>query len=69
MRMVAALDQLPDDGDAGRAQQLAQLGELLLVAVRHDRDQVGALAGAAARPLPVQRRGRRRIGRFSLSLH
>ena len=53
--MIAPLDELPDAGDAGGLQQLAELGELLLAAVRHDRDQVGALAGAALRPLAVQR--------------
>jgi hypothetical protein len=48
MWVIAPLDQLADVGHAGGAQQLAQLGELLLIAVRDDRDQVGALAGPAS---------------------
>jgi hypothetical protein len=48
MRVVAPLDQLPDAGHARGAQQLAQLGELLLVAVRNDRHQVGTLPCSAA---------------------
>ena len=55
MRVLAALDQLADAGHAGGAQQLAQLGELLVVAVGHRGDHVGALAGAALRPLAVRR--------------
>ena len=49
--LLAALDQLADAGDARGAQQLAQLGELVLVAVGQRRDQVRALARAALRPL------------------
>jgi hypothetical protein len=62
MRMVAPLDQLPHPGHTGGAQQLAQLGELLLIAVRDHRDQIGALAGTA----PVQ--GRLAAG-LMVSLH
>ena len=54
VRMIAPLHELPDIGHAGGLEQLAELGELLLAAVRHHRDQVGALPGAAARPLTVQ---------------
>ena len=34
MRLVALLDQLAGDGDAGRAQQLLELGEVALRAAR-----------------------------------
>ncbi len=53
--MIAPLHDLPDVGDAGGLEQLPKLGELLLAAFRQRRDQVGALAGAALRPLAVQR--------------
>ena len=56
VRVIAPLDELAHAGDPGGAQQLAQLGELLLAAVGDDRDQIGALARAAARSLSVQRR-------------
>ncbi len=69
MRMVAPLDELPDIGDAGGLEQLAQLGELLLAALRHHRDHVRALPCAPARALPVQRRLRRLAPRLALSLH
>ena len=46
MRLLAVLDELADDGHAGGAQQLAQLGEV--VALRHDADAERALLGAAA---------------------
>ena len=39
---------LTDVGHAGCPEQLAQLGKLLLVAIRHHRNEVGALARAAA---------------------
>ena len=55
VRVIAALDELPDVGDAGGPQQLAQLGELLLAAFGHHGDQVGALPRAPARPLSVHR--------------
>ncbi len=58
MRVVAPLDQLADAGDAGCLQQLAQLGELLVAAVGHDRDQERALASATRAGLPVGRRAR-----------
>ena len=60
MWVIAALHELADPGDARGLEQLAELGELLLAAVRDNRDQVGALPGAAARALlaalpPAQR--------------
>ena len=45
VRLLAALDQLPHDRHAGRAQQLAQLGEVV-VRVRRRRDAERALARA-----------------------
>ncbi len=48
MRMIATLDQLTDTGHAGGEQELAQLGELLLIPVRDHRDEVRALASPAA---------------------
>jgi hypothetical protein len=51
--MLTVLGHLPDARDPGRPQQLAQLAELLRLAVGHDRDQVRALAGAPARTLTV----------------
>ena len=51
MRVVAPLDHLADVGDAGGAQQLPQLGELLVLAVGQRRDHVGALAGPPSRAL------------------
>ena len=54
VRLVALLDQLADDGDAGRAQQLLELRE---VALGQRSDDVGALL-RAARP------GRRRVARL-----
>ena len=56
MRVLAALDELADAGDAGGSQQLPELGQLVLVAVRERRDQERALARAALRSLPVGRR-------------
>ena len=44
VRRLAVLDGLPDDGDAGRAQKLVQLGEV--VALGQRRDAEGALLGA-----------------------
>jgi hypothetical protein len=44
VRLVAVLDRLPDDRDAGRAQQLAQLGEVLALL------QGGDAEGALLRP-------------------
>ena len=45
MRLVAVLDGLPDDRDARRAQQLAQLGEV--VAVRSAAMQKARCFGAS----------------------
>ena len=45
MRLLAVLDELADDRDARGAQELGELGQV--VAVRHRRDRVGALLGAA----------------------
>ena len=47
MRLVAVLDQLADDRDAGGAQQLLELGE---VALGQRADDVGALLGARLAP-------------------
>ena len=56
VRALAMLDELADDGDAGRAQELAQLGEVL--AGRERRDAHGALARAGSRGLvDVERLG------------
>jgi hypothetical protein len=63
--MVAALDHLADYGDAGRAQQLTELGKLLLSPVGDDCDQEGTLACAA----PVQPGGPGLTVRLPVSLH
>jgi hypothetical protein len=47
VRPVAVLDGLPDDGDAGRPQQLAQLGQVV-AALEHG-DEIRPLLGALAR--------------------
>jgi hypothetical protein len=50
VRPVPVLDRLPDDGDAGGPQQLAQLGEVV-AALEHgdeERPLLGALAGLGA---------------------
>ena len=52
MRLVAALDQLADRGHAGGAQQLVQLGEVVVLAGRHRGDHERALARAPARLRP-----------------
>ena len=54
MRMVASLDELANPGNASRPQQLAQLGERLLVAVRKRSDQKGTLTRTALRPLTIR---------------
>jgi hypothetical protein len=46
MRLIAALNHLSDTGHASRAEQLAQLGELIAVLVRYRGDEVRALARA-----------------------
>src|SRR5690349_18674454 len=66
MRMVAALDQLPDGRHARGAQQFAQLGQRLVAAVGDDGDQEGALARTPPWALSVH--GRLDV-RLTLSLH
>jgi hypothetical protein len=62
MWVIAPLDQFSHPRHAGGAQELSQLGELLLTAVRDHCDQVGALPG----PAPVYGR----LGaRLVVSLH
>ena len=51
VRLLAVLDDLPDDGDARGAQQLVQLGEV--VAVRQRGDAERALLGASLLRLAV----------------
>ena len=58
MRVIAPLHELPDVGHPRGLEQLTQLRELLLAAVRDDRNQESALASAAARPLSIQSRPR-----------
>jgi len=53
VRVIAPLDQLADARNACGGQQLAQLGELLVAAVGHDRDQECSLTRTA---LPIRRR-------------
>ena len=48
MRLVALLDQLADDGDAGGAQQLLELGEIVALGQRGDAER--ALLGPAGVP-------------------
>ncbi len=57
MRALAPLDELPDDGDAGRAQQLGELAQVV-VGVRRRGDAEGPLARAL-----------RGLGSVSLSPH
>jgi hypothetical protein len=51
--MLATLDHLADIGDAGRTEQLAQLGELPRLAVGQRGDHVGTLTRPSARALSV----------------
>ena len=67
--MVAVLDELPDPGHPGCAQQLAELGQLVVRAVGKRRDQIRALASASARPLPVLGRGGRTCAPVAALLH
>jgi hypothetical protein len=53
--VIATLDELTDTGHPRGLEQLTELGELLVAAVRDDCDQEGALSGAATRTLTVQR--------------
>jgi len=53
--VLAPLNELADVGDARGAQQLAQLAELIVVAVGDGGDKVGALTRASSRA-PVRRR-------------
>src|SRR5436305_10774789 len=62
MRMLAALNHLADVGDARRAKQLLQLGELLGLAVGQRGDHVCTLTRPSSRALSiggVRRRGLR----------
>jgi hypothetical protein len=47
------LHQLSHSGDARGAEQFAELAEDVVLVIGERSDQVGALAGAAAGPLPV----------------
>jgi hypothetical protein len=47
VRLLASLDQLADDGDACRAQELAELGKI--ISVREGRDTERTLARALCR--------------------
>ncbi len=52
MRLLAVLDDLPDDRDTRRAQQLAQLGEVVAHFERGDAERAllrAALVGIAGR--------------------
>jgi hypothetical protein len=51
MRLVALLRQLPHGGDAGRPEQLLELGEVFVVGRRCDAE------GALLRPAGIRRRG------------
>ena len=53
MGVLATLDHLADIGDAGRTEQLAQLGELPGLAVGQRGDHVGTLTRPSARALSV----------------
>jgi hypothetical protein len=52
--MDAMLDHLPHAGHPRGPQQLAKLAEVVGFVIGKRRDQVGALAGAAASPLSVR---------------
>ena len=60
MGTLAPLDHLPDDRHAGRAQQLAQLGEI--VALGQRRDAEARAGGRAGRTATRRRRARRARG-------
>ena len=69
VRMLTALDQLAHAGDPGRPKQLPQLREIVVVAVRKGRDQVGALTSAARLALAVGGEERRPGATVAASLH
>src|ERR1035437_3762689 len=49
MRLLTPLHELAGGGDSCGAQQLLELGELLLASIRQRRDQIRTLAGAPTR--------------------
>jgi hypothetical protein len=67
MGVVAALNEGPDIGDSGRAQQLPELGQLVVAVVVAGGDQVCALAGAPARMVPIG--GRLACASVAAALH
>jgi hypothetical protein len=69
MRVLAALDELPDVCDSRRAQQLSKLAELRLVTVRDRGDEERSLARAAAGPFAVSAESRRSGAPVAASLH
>ena len=56
MRLIAPLDHRLNRGDAGGAQQLLELGEMVVLASRDGGDHDGALAGPAALGLAIPAR-------------